>query len=243
MLLVGPEGVGKKRIAHLMAHATGVSGPDFQNHGFLTKTKAREMIQHHSHHPLTSEVKTSIVDLSGASPESQHALLKLLEEPPEYSRIILHSDTPVLLTIRSRCFNVPFGLLTEAEVTEVLSRLRVPEHAISEAARLSGGRVSVALDYVANLGSKKHVEDILRALGEQDASKVAYALSEALEGVESRAAVLRLMERSLRASLSDSTHVLSNIPLEVRWAALSTLCSAARPVLKVRSACTILLGE
>lgn len=251
LLLTGPEGVGKRRSAHLFALASGVQGLDFQNLGELDKAGARAMTQFHSSHPLSGPVKTTVADLTRSSPEALNSILKLLEEPPSYSRIILHSDKEPLLTIRSRCFNVRFGVLTEEEVAEVLKQIGAPEFAIPDSARASQGRVSLALSYARQYPSRKHVEGILEALVEGSAPLLDSALTAALEAAQNepaevtakkREVVSALLARSLRSSLTIDNHVLAPVPIEVRVRALRILESTSRPALRVRSAVWVLVG-
>ena len=79
---------------------------------------------------------------------AQNALLKSLEEPPPGTIFILTTAIAgaLLPTVRSRCMQLQVGRLTEAEVTEVLSR----DHGFSPqdarvAAALSDGSVGHAL--------------------------------------------------------------------------------------------------
>lgn len=247
-LLLGPEGVGKRQVAKVFALASGVEGTDFQNLGALDKEGARQMVTHHSSHPL-GRVKTTVADLTNASHDAMNALLKLLEEPPSYSRIILHSDTDPLLTIRSRCFSVRFGVLSPEEVREVLVRLKTPEHLLDEASKAAEGRVSRALAYVDQRDSRKAVERILKALAEQSSDQLESSLKEALQATEEesvhrrREVVAALLVRAIRASLTVTDHFLAFIPMSARLHALGILESSSRPVLKIRSATWYLMGD
>ncbi len=249
LLITGPEGVGKRQIAKVFAVASGVEGLDFQNLGRLDKEQADAMLEHHSRYPLESSVKTTIADLTKATPEAVHSILKLLEEPPAYSRIILHSDTTPLLTIRSRCFSVQVGTLSDVEVREVLTRLKTPEHLLDEAVKASQGRVSRALAYVEQRDSRKAVEKILQAVAEQSGDMLESSLREALQPGEDesvhrrREVVAALLVRAIRASLTVTDHFLSFIPMNIRLHALGVLESSSRPVLKIRSAAWSLIGD
>jgi DNA polymerase III subunit delta' len=80
--------------------------------------------------------------------EAADALLKDLEEPPEYAVIVLVADEVGSLpeTIRSRCQAVPFRRLSERAVREAV-RARSPELSEAEAtsiARVAGGRLDRA---------------------------------------------------------------------------------------------------
>ncbi|HLB60391.1 MAG TPA: hypothetical protein VJL83_02200 [Patescibacteria group bacterium] len=66
----------------------------------------RELQQLLSGEPVGSEVRLGvIIELGRATIEAQHALLKLLEEPPVHAAIIATVDRPtrLLSTIQSRC--------------------------------------------------------------------------------------------------------------------------------------------
>lgn len=244
LVLTGPEGVGKRRAAYMIAAVTGVRSLDFQNLGHLTAEGARAVTEFHSSAPLTSPVRVTVADLTSAHPKAVNSLLKILEEPPPYSRLILHTDREPMLTIRSRCFVVRFGILTEDEVATVLVRQKVPEHLIEDAAKYSQGRVSVALDYVRQFKARRKVENLLFSLREGEAA-IESALREALEAEKDedgtathmrREVVSRLLERSLRSSLGREDHVASFIPLELRVTALNILADTARPHLRVKAA-------
>jgi len=56
--------------------------------------------------------------------KSSNSLLKVLEEPPLFSHIILLSDNPfsILPTIRSRCQNLSFAAISREDIEEQLNR-------------------------------------------------------------------------------------------------------------------------
>ena len=75
--------------------------------------------------PYEAKLKVFIIDNAhNLTPEASNALLKILEEPPAKSLIILVSAKPTLLfkTIISRCQVVKFYPLTREQLGEVLSR-------------------------------------------------------------------------------------------------------------------------
>src|SRR5204862_4199925 len=80
--------------------------------------------------------------------EAADALLKDLEEPPEYAVLVLVADEvgPLPETIRSRCQPVPFRRLSERAVREEV-QARAPQLSEDEAtsiARVAGGRLDRA---------------------------------------------------------------------------------------------------
>jgi DNA polymerase-3 subunit delta' len=81
--------------------------------------------------------------------EAANALLKVLEEPPEYATILLLTRNPgeLLPTIRSRCATYTLGPLPAEEIEQYLARKR-PEWSARQrqlVARLSGGAAGRAL--------------------------------------------------------------------------------------------------
>jgi len=75
--------------------------------------------------PYEAKLKVFIIDNAhNLTPEASNALLKILEEPPAKSLIILVSAKPTLLfkTIISRCQVVKFYPLAREQLREVLSR-------------------------------------------------------------------------------------------------------------------------
>jgi DNA polymerase III subunit delta' len=80
--------------------------------------------------------------------DAADALLKDLEEPPEYAVLVLVADElgPLPETIRSRCQHVPFRRLSERAVRDWLGE-RAPELAEAQRtalARVAGGRLDRA---------------------------------------------------------------------------------------------------
>ncbi len=76
--------------------------------------------------------------------EAANAFLKILEEPPDNSTIILSTAYPdqLLPTVQSRCQWLYFPPLPEAELKEFLIKKGYPLENIRLAIRLSGGNVS-----------------------------------------------------------------------------------------------------
>ena len=99
--------------------------------------------------PMSGDRKIAIIDDAHRfNPESGNALLKTLEEPPEYSTLILIATDPdaLLPTIRSRSQLVRFRPLSEDDTAELLVESEMVESA-DEArgvARLCDGSLATA---------------------------------------------------------------------------------------------------
>jgi DNA polymerase III subunit delta' len=94
------------------------------------------------------------------STEAANALLKLVEEPPAKTIILLvcHAPGRLLRTLRSRCRRLPLTALNETETLNVLNRLPlnppVNSQASVEAASISGGSPGMALQLMQSEGAK-----------------------------------------------------------------------------------------
>ncbi|NIR45203.1 MAG: hypothetical protein GWN99_12535 [Gemmatimonadetes bacterium] len=104
-----------------------------------------------------------------ANPEAANALLKLLEEPPADTWIVLTSDVPgaLLPTIRSRVQAVRVPPMPTEQVAAFLSdRLDLAPAEAHRLARLSGGSIGVALELqdADQDESRSFASDLVRAL-------------------------------------------------------------------------------
>ncbi len=87
------------------------------------------------------------------TPEAGNALLKTLEEPPEYAVLILVSDEgQVMETISSRCQPVRFQAVPEEDIVKILVAHGTEREQAWECARLSQGSVAVALEFAQETG-------------------------------------------------------------------------------------------
>jgi len=102
-----------------------------------------------NYRPFEGKARVLLVDdAEKLNDSSANALLKILEEPPRTSHIVLITARPAILlsTIRSRCQVIRFSPLTVAEIEAYLSR--DPKIKPAEAqlrARLAGGSIARAL--------------------------------------------------------------------------------------------------
>lgn len=166
-LFRGPRGAGKRAAARDFAAevlATAANDPeDARRRALLDPSPHPDLVwlapkgaQH-----LVEEVRERVIRAAAYRPyeggkrvfvieaaeamrdESQNALLKTLEEPPEFVHLVLLSSEPAALleTIASRCQPVEFAPLP-AEAVE--AQLDGDPAEVAAAARLSGGDVELA---------------------------------------------------------------------------------------------------
>jgi len=169
-LFRGPRGSGKRAVARALAAeilAAGAPDPeDARRRALLDPSPHPDLVwlaprgaQH-----LVDEVRERVIRAAAYRPfegsrrvfvveaaeamrdESQNALLKTLEEPPEFVHLILLSSEPeaLLETISSRCQPVEFAPLPAAVLEAELAGAGESEAEVAAAARLSGGDVERA---------------------------------------------------------------------------------------------------
>jgi DNA polymerase-3 subunit delta' len=132
--------------------------------------------------------------------EAADALLKDLEEPPDYAVMVLVADElgPLPETIRSRCQPVPFRRLSERAVRDEV-HARAPELGEAEAvsiARVAGGRLDRAQRLLDPAAARRRSELLETARSvyadrEFDPAKAAAGL---LEGARARAGEAKELE-------------------------------------------------
>ena len=115
----------------------------------LKVVQIREVEREANYRPFEGNARVFIIDdAEKLNPSSTNALLKILEEPPPTSHIMLITARPAFLlpTIHSRCQVVRFSPLTVAEIEEYLLRDKTNKPAEARLrARLAGGSIARAL--------------------------------------------------------------------------------------------------
>jgi DNA polymerase-3 subunit gamma/tau len=149
-LFSGPRGCGKTSSARIMARslncaqgptpdpcgqcdscvALAPNGPgsldvieiDAASHGLVED--ARDLRERAMFAPVSSRFKVYIIDEAHmVTAGAFNALLKLVEEPPDFVKFVFATTEPdkVLQTIRSRTHHYPFRLMSPKALTELLS--------------------------------------------------------------------------------------------------------------------------
>ena len=123
----------------------------FPENGEVKVAGIRDLVQASKSYPSMASVKVFIIDgADRMNPASANALLKTLEEPPEFVRIFLLAETAakVLPTILSRCGLVQYRSLSMAFIQEVLSKSEEDEAKVALLARMSEGSLGTAVQYL-----------------------------------------------------------------------------------------------
>ena len=172
--------------------------------------------------PVEARRSFSIFSSSAFMKEAANSLLKVLEEPPEYTSLILLTENPqeLLPTIRSRAVVHRLGALPAAEIEALLAKRR-PELKAQEralVARLAEGAVgrALTLDPEAYLVSRQDALVVLRTtLKEPDYSQLFRVTETYRAGADGQEKTIRLL-RALSSLIEDLLLVMAGTPLLVR---------------------------
>ena len=152
-LFTGPEGVGKRLVAEAFARALDaevfpIGVPKGKQQipieAFRGDREEHEdgLLKKLSYKTLDRHARAVIVDPADwMSDAAQDCILKSLEEPPERTVWILVATSPdnLLETIRSRCHQVVFAPLTDAEMRKIIDPLKLDKVVSEWVTALSAG--------------------------------------------------------------------------------------------------------
>jgi DNA polymerase III subunit delta' len=172
--------------------------------------------------PVEARRSISIFTSSAFMKEAANSLLKVLEEPPEYTSLILLTENPqeLLPTIRSRAVLHRLGALPATEIEALLAKRR-PELKAQEwalVARLAEGAVgrALTLDPDVYLASRQDALVVLRtALKEPDYSQLFRATETYRAGADGQEKTVGLL-RALGSLIEDLLLVVAGTPALIR---------------------------
>ncbi len=191
-LIQGPEGSGKRMLAdafaetlqcetggenacgqcHSCHQAESGNHPDIvyvthEKPNLISVAEVREQIVGDmSIRPYNGKYKVYIVEnAEKMNPQAQNALLKTLEEPPEYGVILLltNNASALLDTIRSRCVLLNLKMVSDEQIEEYLmTNLQVPDYQAKLCTAFAQGSIGKAKE----LASSDYFQEIRQsALG------------------------------------------------------------------------------
>ena len=201
-LFHGPRGVGKRRAAEAFAQELLGGDPRVARRSHpdvyvveplgdqIRIGEIRDLRRDLHMRPFEASRRVYLVlGADVLNDEAADALLKDLEEPPEYAIIILVADDlgPVPETIRSRCQLVPFRRLSERAVREELAQ-RAPgleEDAVTALARVAAGRLDRAERLLDPEAAKRRdaLIQVARSVYREPAFEPADAAERLLDGI------------------------------------------------------------
>lgn len=122
--------------------------------------------------PYSSEYKIYLIDeAEKMTEEAQNALLKTIEEPPEYAVFLLLVSRRELLlqTVLSRCVLLPFYPVATDRIKQFLMEKRgVPDYLAESAAAFSGGLVGRAVQYAESEAFSEQRTEVLHLVKDID---------------------------------------------------------------------------
>jgi DNA polymerase-3 subunit delta' len=185
--------------------------------------QVRQAIHAAYYRPPVEAVRAFTIFTSSAfMKEAANSLLKLLEEPPDHTSLILLTENPqeLLPTIRSRAVIHRLGALPASELEALLTQrrpeLKPRDRALT--ARLAEGAIGRALnlDLGAYLTSRQDALVLLRtALREPDYSQLFHATETYRAGAEGQEKTVSLL-RALGSLIEDLLLVIAGTPGLIR---------------------------
>jgi DNA polymerase-3 subunit delta' len=172
--------------------------------------------------PVESRRTFTIFTSSAFMKEAANSLLKVLEEPPEHTSLILLTENPqeMLPTIRSRAVIHRLGAIPAADLESLLAQrrpqLKQADRAL--AARLAEGAVGRALtiDLAAYVASRQDALVLLHtALREPDYSQLFHATESYRAGADGQEKTISLL-RALGSLVEDLLLVVAGAPQLIR---------------------------
>ncbi len=167
------------------------------------------------HRPETGARRVYLFTEASFIKEAANALLKVLEEPPDFATLILLAKNPgaLLPTIRSRCVTLTLAPLAVAELEALLAKIR-PQWTAAQrklVARLAGGGVGAALsfDLEAYTAARADALTLLTAAIRADEHSTLFKTTDAYRaGAEGKARTDALL-RALYSLLEDMLYLKS----------------------------------
>ena len=172
--------------------------------------------------PVEARRAFTIFTSSAFMKEAANSLLKVLEEPPERTSLVLLTENPqeLLPTIRSRAVVHRLGALAAQDLESLLARRR-PELKANDralAARLAEGAVgrALTLDLGVYLASRKDALVLLRtALRGPDYSELFHATESYRAGADGQEKTINLL-RALGSLIEDLLLMVAGAPQLIR---------------------------
>lgn len=184
--------------------------------GFSVET-ARNVISSAYVRPNNSSGRKVYIfaDCHSMDSRTQNALLKLIEEPPDYAYFIFTAESKAdfLPTIISRCVCFGVSVCTESEAREALAEEGIAPGEIDRAVECFHGNIGMGIRYIFDEELKKQV-DLTKSLADSIIRKDEYALNTVFF--------------SIGKERGDVKNVLSMLDMLIRDAAVLAEDSGAR---------------
>lgn len=189
LLFTGPSGCGKTTLARIVAkELIDCHDKDFVEINAATSRgvdMVREIQRTINLKPLFGKSRVWLIDeahkLTG---DAQNGLLKIVEEPPSHSYLMLASTDPIKIikTIQTRCTEVKVNLLSEDDLRTVVSRvadkedISLNQEATDKLVAASEGSARKALVILQSLVGIDDEEEQVTAIDRASAKSEAYQI-------------------------------------------------------------------
>jgi len=204
----------------------------------LLVNQMRQIEREANYRPFEGKARIFLIeDADKFNDQSANALLKVLEEPPPTSHLILITSRPAMLlpTVRSRCQMIRFSPLTVNEIEQYLLQTKTASRAQARLrARLAHGSIGRALE--SDIESFKRQRDgmfkVIEALASDDRALLLLSSEELNSGgqkddYESSLDILETLIRdTLMLSLGVQDHQIVNDDLRSQLAKVAESINA-----------------
>lgn len=206
ILFTGPSGCGKTTLARIVRLKLKCGDADFreinaaENRGIDMVRGIQNQI---SLAPMNGKCRVWLIDeCHQLTADAQGAFLKLLEEPPEHSYIMLATTNPEKLrkAIRTRATEIKVRDLSENELVKLAGgvaedhEIDVGEEVVAKIAEVADGSARKALVLLQQVGGIDDPEKQLQALQNADAKNAAFEIARAVMGRKPWSAVAKLIK-------------------------------------------------
>lgn len=231
-LFAGPDGTGKRTAALLAARAMNCEGEGEKpcnrcpsclqffsgnsprllliqpEDGSIKVDVIRRMIERVSLCPDAGHLCVIIDQADRMNESAQNALLKTLEEAPDYAVFYLLTAKPssLLTTIRSRCAMFRFAPLDDETVVDALVQRGIPQTQAKETAREAAGSIGRATSILEDDSFRPMYESAVRALLSVRENADVYAAFQMIAGYKDSARRILEIYETLASRLMRAEH-------------------------------------
>ena len=224
-LFVGIQGIGKKALA--IEFSKKILKPNqeqenLENHpdflliepdgNSIKIEQIRTLQKKIQEKPILSNQKVYVIDdADSMTQEAQNCLLKTLEEPPEFAKIILigSSESAFLSTIKSRCMILLFNPIEDNEIKQYMKENYGMNSITPNQLAMFQGSIGKAILVKDRQQEYENVENMIENLGSKDLIEI-LKLSEGL--YKSKEEIYEILEyiNILLLNYSKTNHLYTN---------------------------------
>lgn len=176
VLFTGPSGVGKTTLGRILALEMDCNGTDFQELNAADMRgidKVREIRSRMHSSPMSGDYKIWLLDeVHKWTSDSQHAMLKLLEDTPQHVYFILATTNPekLLRTVRTRCSEIALKTISSSNLEKLIKKTtnkekrKIDSEVIDKIIENSDGSARKALVHLHSVINLKSSNSMLAAI-------------------------------------------------------------------------------